>query len=62
MKHPEVTLANDFLGAWFRVLQNPFIFNYYRMDRIRKQAGKSKKKREPEVSLAKSNRGLRTRS
>lgn len=62
MRHPEVTLANDFLGAWFCMLQNPIIFYHYRMNRIRKQVGKYKKKGKTEVSRAKSNGGLQTRS
>lgn len=53
MRHPEVTLANDFLGAYFCVLQNPCIFNNYRMKLIRKQARKLKKNRKAEVNLAK---------
>ena len=53
MRHPEVTLANNFLEACFRMLKKPCIFNNYRRENREKQQGKQKKRPKVEVSLAK---------
>lgn len=54
MWRPEVTLANDFLEACFRIPQNPFIFNNYRRKKEGKQLEKPTNMIKVEVSLAKS--------
>lgn len=59
MRCPEVTLANDFLGAWFRIPKNPFIFHNYRLKKVGKQVRKLEKTKNQKLVMQKSDGGLK---
>ena len=62
LRHPEVTLANDFRGARDRILKIPRIFLNYTPENGERQPRKRPKRGKPEVSQAKTKDEVETGS
>lgn len=62
LRHPEVTLADDFPGARDRMLKIPRIFLNYTPENGEKQQRKQRKRVKPEVSQTKRKARVGTRN